>query len=79
MIAEGVFGMFGELFAITFNQMVTKWSMTAANADVILTDPVTVEADRSAVQELSARKIQEAQDDVFPHLGAGDHLGADTG
>ena len=72
MTAQGVFWLFGELFVITFNQMVIKWPMTAANADVILTDPVTIEADCSTVQEVSARKIQKGFGDkmTFFHIWA---------
>ena len=72
MTAQGVFWLFGELFAITFNQMVIKWPMTAANADVILADLVTIEADCSAVQEVSARKIQKGFGDkmTFFHIWA---------
>ena len=57
--------MFGMTFEIAFNKMIIKRSMTAANADGILTDPVTSETDWSAVQG------------VFGWSGAGDHLGAD--
>ena len=52
-IAQGVFALSGTLFATTFNKMV-KRSMTASNAECILTDPVTVEANSDAVQGLSA-------------------------
>ena len=51
LIAQSVFGMFGLLFTVAFNEMVIKWSVTAANADGILTDPVTVEVHWHAVQE----------------------------
>ena len=50
IIAQGVFGMFALIFQIAFNGMIMKRSMTAANAEGILTDPVTSETDRSAIQ-----------------------------
>ena len=40
-----------------------KWSMTSANADGILTDPVTVEANWNAVQGVSACNIQKGLED----------------
>ena len=63
MIAQGVSGMFGVLFTIAFNEVVITWSMTAANADGILTDPVTVEASWRDVQGVSACNIQTGFED----------------
>ena len=82
MIAEGVLGMFGMFFTIASNEMVIKWSMTAAIANGILTDPVTVKADRTVVQGVSACNIQQGLEDKMTspplHSGPGIHLRTDT-
>ena len=65
MIAQGVVGTFGMIFTIAFNRMVIKYSMTSADADGILADLVTVEADWSAVRGVSTCNIQEGLEDTM--------------
>ena len=45
------------LFEIASNKMVIEWSRKAANADGILTDPLTVGANKNVVQGVSAYNI----------------------
>ena len=82
MIAQGLFGMFGTLFTIAFNKINIKWSMTAANADSILTHSCD---SRGPLQCCSGsfgwqhpQGPWRTRDDVFLHSAAGDHLGAGT-
>ena len=54
---DPVFRVFGMFFEIASNKMVIEWSRKAANADGILTDPLTVGANKNVVQGVSACNI----------------------
>ena len=54
---DRVFGVFGMLFEIASDKIVIKWSRKAVNADGILTDPLTIGANKNVVQGVSACNI----------------------